>query len=168
MPKKNPGKLELTNEELKKIAYLNLMRLKTEKRKPRDKISELKGILHFGCDEAFGALAELLRDEWTALDHYARMDVLETLEKAPKMGCIEPLLDLLADFEDMEPKSRYLYQQMSKIIELLGKSGKKWLPVVVRKYTERSTALMREAAKSALAHSRPGATRTAGWFENGG
>lgn len=141
---------ELTQENLRKIAYLQLKSLKEEKGRVEDRIRQLEASLYVGCDEAFGALGELLRDNFNSLSHYDRMDILKILKTSKTLGCIESLIDILDNFESMEPKSRYLYEQMGKIIEVLGKSKKKWLAVILTKYKNSSSKLIREAAKTAI------------------
>jgi len=142
---------KLSQDDIEMIAYLQLRDIEKGKIDDLDeKIGMLTSSLHYECYEAFGLLGIVLRDNLKKLGHYERMDILETLEKSKKVGCIEPLLDILEMFESMEPKSRYLYQQMSKIIDIIGKSKKRWLAPILRKYAKSSSRLIRDSAQNAI------------------
>ena len=141
---------KLTQEDILKISYLQLKSVKEGKGGIKERIRLLETSLYFGCDEAYGALTELLRNNFNSLSHYDRMGILSILEKSEKVGCIEPLIDILERFESMEPKSRYLYEQVGKIIELLGKSKRRWLICILAKHGRNSTRLIRDAIDNAM------------------
>jgi hypothetical protein len=141
---------ELTQENMLKISYLQLKSLKEEKGRVKERIRLLEGSLHMGCDEAYGALTELLRENFDSLSHHDRMYVLNIIENSKNVGCIEPLIEILERFESMEPKSRYLYEQIGKIIKILGKSKRRWLVYILTKYKNSSSRLIRDETNNAI------------------
>jgi len=142
--------IELTQENMLKISYLQLKSVKEEKGRVKERIRLLEGSLYMGCDEAYGALAELLRDNFDSLSHHNRMNVLSIFEHSKNVGCIEPLIDILERFESIEPKSRYLYEQIGKIIKILGKSKRRWLVYILTKYEKSSSRIIRDETNNAI------------------
>ena len=147
---KNINDIVITQKEMLNISYLQLKSIKEEKGRVRERIQILRGFLNNGCDEAYGALTELLRDNFDSMVHFDRMQVLKIIEITKKAGCIEPLIDILERFDSIEPKSRYLYQQIGKIIEILGNSKKKLLVHILTRYQEYSSKLIKDAANTAI------------------
>ncbi len=141
---------EITQENMLKISYLQLKSVKEEKGRVKERIRLLEGSLNMGCDEAYGALAELLRDNFDSLNHHDRMNVLKIIENSKNVGCIEPLIEILERFESIEPKSRYLYEQIGKIIKILGKSKRRWLVYILTKYENSSSRLIRDETNNAI------------------
>lgn len=141
---------DLTDDDIKMVAYLQLRDIRKKKIPMKERIHMIKSSLDFNCSEAFGLLGMELRDNFKKLDHYNRMDILEALERSKIIGCIEPLLDILENFDTIEPKSRYLYEQISKTIDVIGRSKKKWLILLLTKYTKISSRLIRESAQNAI------------------
>jgi hypothetical protein len=80
--------IELTQEDMVKISYLQLKTVREEKGRVKERIRLLESSLHFGCDEAYGALAELLKDNFDSLSHHNRMHVLSILEKSKRRWLI--------------------------------------------------------------------------------
>ena len=141
---------ELTQENILKISYLQLQSVKEGKGTVKERIRLLEGSLYMGCDEAYGALTELLRDNFDSLSHHDRMGVLKIIENSKNVGCIEPLIEILERFESIEPKSRYLYEQIGKIIKILGKSKRRWLVYILTKYENSSSRLIRDETNNAI------------------
>ena len=143
-------KKDLSDVDFGTIAYMQLKDIENRKISIKERIKMLESSLHFNCNEAFGLLGKELRDNYKKLSYYDKMWILEALEKSEKVGCIEPLLDLPEMFESVTPKSRYSYQEMSKVIDIIGRSRKKWLIPVLTKYSESSSRLIRESARNAI------------------
>ena len=145
-------KKDLSDLDLEMIAYMQLKDLEKRKMGVKERIDMLKTSVHFNCNEAFGLLGKELRDNYKKLSHYNKIGILDALEDSEKVGCIEPLLDILEMFESIKPKSRYLYLEMSRVIDIIGRSRKKWLIPILTKYSKSSSRLIRESAQNAISN----------------